>query len=238
MYCKNSPINTTGKKKEKTENKGEKKKKKGFFGSLFKKKKEPEIVLSGPRNFQHKGHVGWSEEGGFEIRDIPPELKQIFREAGIKKKDMKNEETAKLVMGIVNDHMKDVEAESGTAPPPPPVTGGPPPPPPPTVTGGPPPPPPPGLKGPPPPPTPNTHNTEDSSQVESQDSRGDLLSQIRGGTSLKPVDNASRPDVSQMPKKQTKNLVDTLASAMAMRRNDMLYEQENDDDGDDDDWSD
>lgn len=179
------------------------------------------------------GHVGWSQEGGFEIRNIPPELKQIFKEAGIKKKDLKDEETLTMVMGIVNEHQKSAETSqspsiSNGPPPPPPTGGGPPPPPPP-------PPPPGGPKmsgGPPksggPPPPPQTSGGSDG--------RSDLLSQIRGGTTLRPVEERTI-DVSRFEENQKKSLVDTLASAMAMRRNDMLLEGQDDDD-DDDEWSD
>lgn len=137
-----------------------------------------------------------------------------------------------MVMGIVNEHQKSVETSQPQSinngpPPPPPTGGGPPPPPPPPPPGGPkfssggPPKVPSG--GPPPPPS-------------SSDGRNDLLSQIRGGTSLKPVEERS-VDVSRFQDNQKKSLVDTLASAMAMRRNDMLLDP-NEDEDDDDEWSD
>jgi outer membrane biosynthesis protein TonB len=45
--------------------------------------------FSGPSDVQHKGHVGL-KDGGFEIRDIPQEWKQLFRVLNIKKKDLEN----------------------------------------------------------------------------------------------------------------------------------------------------
>jgi len=46
--------------------------------------------FSGPSDVQHKGHVGLTSAGGFEIRDIPQEWKQLFRILNIKKKDLEN----------------------------------------------------------------------------------------------------------------------------------------------------
>jgi hypothetical protein len=46
--------------------------------------------FSGPSDVQHKGHVGLTSAGGFEIRDIPQEWKQLFRVLNIKKKDLEN----------------------------------------------------------------------------------------------------------------------------------------------------
>lgn len=235
--CKHLPISGSSKssKEKKEKPKKEKKKKSSFFGGLFgKSKKEPEFELSGPTNFRHQGHVGWSQDGKFEIRDIPPELKEIFKEAGIKKKDLKNEDTVKMVMGIVNDHQNSSRGNDGmitnNGPPTPQSGGGPPPPPPPPPPGGGPPPPAPksnmGGGGPPPP---QNHNN-------APDGRNDLLSQIQQGRSLKPVDEREI-DTSRIDDGQKKSLVDTLASAMAMRRNDMLMDPDNDD-GDDEEWSD
>jgi len=58
----------------------------------------------GPKNVKHEGHVGLSAGGGFEIRDIPSEWKQLFRVLNIKKKDLEsNPEMAKEVFNIMND---------------------------------------------------------------------------------------------------------------------------------------
>jgi hypothetical protein len=46
--------------------------------------------FGGPTNVEHKGHVGITQGGGFEIRDIPQEWKQLFRVLNIKKKDLEN----------------------------------------------------------------------------------------------------------------------------------------------------
>jgi hypothetical protein len=64
--------------------------------------------FSGPQDVQHKGHVGLTSAGGFEIRDIPQEWKQLFRVLNIKKKDLEtNPEMAQEVMSIMQQAVKD-----------------------------------------------------------------------------------------------------------------------------------
>jgi len=64
--------------------------------------------FSGPSDVQHKGHVGLTSAGGFEIRDIPQEWKQLFRVLNIKKKDLENNaEMAQEVMSIMQQAVKD-----------------------------------------------------------------------------------------------------------------------------------
>eukprot|EP01124_Arcella_intermedia_P022895 TRINITY_DN3514_c0_g1_i1.p1 TRINITY_DN3514_c0_g1~~TRINITY_DN3514_c0_g1_i1.p1 ORF type:complete len:537 (-),score=119.35 TRINITY_DN3514_c0_g1_i1:82-1656(-) len=135
-------------------------------------------ATQGPSNVKHEGHVGLSAGGGFEIRDIPAEWKQLFRVLNIKKKDLENNsEMAKEVFSIMNNAMSDgsipaspnpaptpaatpagTSAPSAPMPPPAPQQsgGGAPPPPPPQQisSSAPPPPPPPMAKGPAPPPPP------------------------------------------------------------------------------------
>jgi hypothetical protein len=63
-----------------------------------------------------------------------------------------------------------------------------------------------------------------------------LLAQIRTGTSLRKVDpNDPLPNLDRMDAKQTKSLADTLASAMASRRQDVGDEGE---DEEEEAWSD
>jgi len=64
--------------------------------------------FSAPQDVQHKGHVGLTPAGGFEIRDIPQEWKQLFRVLNIKKKDLENNaEMAQEVMSIMQQAVKD-----------------------------------------------------------------------------------------------------------------------------------
>jgi len=56
------------------------------------------FTLSAPREFKRTTHIGFdSKTGGFEIKDMPPEWKQLFKEAGISKKEAQNPEVARLV---------------------------------------------------------------------------------------------------------------------------------------------
>eukprot|EP00029_Vermamoeba_vermiformis_P001725 TRINITY_DN1193_c0_g1_i4.p1 TRINITY_DN1193_c0_g1~~TRINITY_DN1193_c0_g1_i4.p1 ORF type:complete len:317 (+),score=114.86 TRINITY_DN1193_c0_g1_i4:450-1400(+) len=97
---------------------GDKKKKKNPFDFVTKlfKKEEPgaNFSLSGPTNFRHQSHIGWDPDKGFEINNIPPEWKQLFAAAGVKKSELKDAATAKYVMNVITDAML---ADSGMAPP-------------------------------------------------------------------------------------------------------------------------
>eukprot|EP01119_Soliformovum_irregulare_P007786 TRINITY_DN2026_c0_g1_i1.p1 TRINITY_DN2026_c0_g1~~TRINITY_DN2026_c0_g1_i1.p1 ORF type:complete len:447 (-),score=124.03 TRINITY_DN2026_c0_g1_i1:24-1247(-) len=124
------------------------------------------MVIEGPTNVTHVSHIGWDPVGGFAIRNIPQEWKRLFKDAGIKKSDLENPETAAFIYQTVQSAIASGQlpppAMGGRTPPPPPP-GGPggrvPPPPPPGGPGGrtPPPPPPggPGGFGAPPPPPPS-----------------------------------------------------------------------------------
>eukprot|EP01122_Echinamoeba_exundans_P007723 TRINITY_DN2434_c0_g2_i1.p2 TRINITY_DN2434_c0_g2~~TRINITY_DN2434_c0_g2_i1.p2 ORF type:complete len:456 (-),score=139.78 TRINITY_DN2434_c0_g2_i1:59-1426(-) len=225
-------------------------KKKGFFSkfkeALFGEEEQPEIVLSGPRGFRHESHIGWDPNQGFEIRNIPPQWKALFQAAGVKKSELRDAETAKFMMNVIQDAM--TSGGDGAPPPPPPPggasssggadsapAGGPPPPPP--------PPPGPGSAAPPrPPPTaaPKTAAPAAPPPPAVDEERGGLLAQIRTGTSLRKVDTenpkAGMPDLNNLDEKQTRTLADTLAMAMAARRTDMNQEDATEEA--EDEWSD
>jgi len=149
-----------------------------------------------PTDFKQVSHIGWSNDGGFDIKNIPPEWKQIFQKAGIKKKDLENNpELAREVVNIMNHAQEEAEEKGGSiqynqevkvgtnAPPPPPMMGKAPPPPP-VGTKGPPPPPKSEIGG--APPVPQLQHVETNSGGDEE--RGGLLQQIRQGTSLKKVE--------------------------------------------------
>ena len=50
-----------------------------------------------PTNVKHVQHMGYSEDGGFKFDDepIPIEWKELFRAAGVKRKDLEDKVTAK-----------------------------------------------------------------------------------------------------------------------------------------------
>jgi len=236
-----------------------KKEKKGFFQGMFggKDDKEPELVISEPTGFLHVSSIGWNpSEASFEIKNIPPEWRKLFQAAGIKKSDLKNKDTAGLIMNIIQENggtdtvptvppnMARPPPPPGGRPPPPPGQGGPggrPPPPPPGGR----PPPPPGQGGPggrPPPPGSGGPSQGSSGPIppppgpppeSGSTARGGLLAQIQQGRALKSVDLTA----SQGPSTPTSGggLAETLAKAMESRRIAIKEEEEEDSEGE---WSD
>eukprot|EP01111_Echinosteliopsis_oligospora_P000744 TRINITY_DN1087_c0_g1_i3.p1 TRINITY_DN1087_c0_g1~~TRINITY_DN1087_c0_g1_i3.p1 ORF type:complete len:557 (+),score=309.68 TRINITY_DN1087_c0_g1_i3:74-1744(+) len=344
-----APVATTKKKKEK----------RGIFGRKKREEEEEQaprapLEIGTPYDFKHESHIGWDANAGFQINNIPPEWKKLFQQAGIKKSDLRDQETASMLMGIVGSSlgmgapppppggtparqappppggppnmnrpppgppsgarpvsshgpppptrpasqygaapldtrpppdrpssqyaapppppMMDRPSSQYAAPPPPPMMGGhgapppppmmmgggPPPPPPPMMGGGPPPPPPPPSGGGPPPPPPppgpkagggylakkaadgeEGHSRPAPQPAPQADSRGDLLSAIRGGAQLKKVDLTTLAELPPPPPAESASLVDTLAKAMAGRRFGMKEEEEEEEEEEDeDDWSD
>jgi len=194
-----------------------------------------------PSDVKQVSHIGWSADGGFDIKNIPQEWKKVFKDAGIKPKDLENKEFRDQVFGVMQQAQDEAD-NSGTSissvvpvlntntPPPPPMPtlnkNAPPPPPMPsrippsgestgTTSGG-------GghsSGGPPPPPPPS-----------SSGGRGSLLDEITKGKELKKVVvNDNRQSVG--PGGGT--LLSTLQSALLLHRKDI---EGNDEGGDD--WSD
>eukprot|EP01006_Ploeotia_vitrea_P039951 TRINITY_DN66392_c7_g1_i3.p1 TRINITY_DN66392_c7_g1~~TRINITY_DN66392_c7_g1_i3.p1 ORF type:complete len:612 (+),score=316.01 TRINITY_DN66392_c7_g1_i3:169-2004(+) len=79
-----------------------------FFSKMFGKDDDDEakVQISKPSNFVHRSHIGFNPETGFNVEDIPDEWKAIFKEAGIKKKDLRNPETAALIYEVTRHEMK------------------------------------------------------------------------------------------------------------------------------------
>jgi hypothetical protein len=241
----NSPSNqpkkvVTKKKEEPSSSSGG-----GFFsslGSLFGGGSRVKPKISGPSNVSHES--GFGNYFGGDGDKIPDEWKEIFKKAGLTDEQIKDKKTAKLIMKTVaaaevessqnsNSNVEEPSNSGKKGPPPKPqpmkTTGGPPGP-----TGGPP--------GPPGPPPPSSGSGEKKFKIEEKQpvqsssggaGRGDLLSQIQQGTSLKKVD---RDEVNNKVKNLTETQKDDLASkiagALANRRGDI----EGSDDDDDDDW--
>jgi hypothetical protein len=38
-----------------------------------------DVPISGPSGFEHRSHIGWDPTNGFDIRNIPPEWKALFK---------------------------------------------------------------------------------------------------------------------------------------------------------------
>jgi len=192
------------------------------------------LIISEPTNFRHASSIGWDPVNGFQINNIPPEWRKLFQSAGIKKSDLKNQNTAAFVMKTIEEAGGFDGPQSPPTRPPPP--GGRPPAPPPIGghTGAPPPPPPPPMSSggssnvpvAPPPPMVNS---------SSSGGRANLLASIQQGTSLKHVDHSSGYDDSDAPP-PSQGLAATLASAMEQRRQNIREDAKDDDP--DSDWSD
>ena len=60
-----------------------------------------------PTNVKHVQHMGYSEDGGFKFDDepIPIEWKKLFRAAGVKKKDLEDKATAKMIVDTITANM-------------------------------------------------------------------------------------------------------------------------------------
>lgn len=60
-----------------------------FLGLFSRKHRRKSVEVSGPSGFQHKQHIGIGKDG-FELSNIPDEWKSIFKSAGVRKKDLRN----------------------------------------------------------------------------------------------------------------------------------------------------
>ena len=60
--------------------------------------------ISKPFSFFRKDHAGWNRENGtFDLKDVPGEIKLLLKRAGIRKRDMKNKDTALLIYKKIID---------------------------------------------------------------------------------------------------------------------------------------
>eukprot|EP01120_Amphizonella_sp_Union-15-10_P001519 TRINITY_DN1165_c0_g1_i4.p1 TRINITY_DN1165_c0_g1~~TRINITY_DN1165_c0_g1_i4.p1 ORF type:complete len:275 (-),score=79.31 TRINITY_DN1165_c0_g1_i4:575-1399(-) len=70
--------------------------------------------ISRPRNFVTKTHVGINPRtGAFEVKDLPDAWKQLFKQAGITKKQAEDPEVAKLILGVVAENMPSIGGGGG-----------------------------------------------------------------------------------------------------------------------------
>jgi hypothetical protein len=74
----------------------------GLFASFRGKEKKPVAPqVSGVVNVVHTQHIGINADGTFDLNNISPEWKALFRQAGIKKKDLANPEVAKAIISTI-----------------------------------------------------------------------------------------------------------------------------------------
>eukprot|EP01122_Echinamoeba_exundans_P002964 TRINITY_DN1298_c0_g1_i1.p2 TRINITY_DN1298_c0_g1~~TRINITY_DN1298_c0_g1_i1.p2 ORF type:complete len:635 (-),score=149.41 TRINITY_DN1298_c0_g1_i1:53-1957(-) len=90
-----------------------KNKKSGFFGIFSKKSAEPEFSLSKPTGFRHESGMSadGSTRGGDAAATIPPEWRVLFQQAGVKKSELHDPETAAYLLKVIQDALV-----SGTVP--------------------------------------------------------------------------------------------------------------------------
>mmetsp|Transcript_5728 Transcript_5728/g.7979 ORF Transcript_5728/g.7979 Transcript_5728/m.7979 type:complete len:361 (+) Transcript_5728:94-1176(+) len=72
---------------------------KGWFGVKKKPKRETKQTIIGrPTDFKHEAHIGYDpNKGVFDLDSLSHEWKQIFKQAGIRKKHLRNKSTAKRI---------------------------------------------------------------------------------------------------------------------------------------------
>ncbi len=69
-----------------------------FGGSRHASVSNPqEMQISGPMDVKHVAHMGYSANGGFDLSQLPPEWRMLFKAAGVKKRELMDPETAKYV---------------------------------------------------------------------------------------------------------------------------------------------
>lgn len=182
-------------------------------------------------------------DNGFDIRNIPPEWKKLFQAAGVKKSDLQDKETRKLIMNTVQQAMGDEATAAlggivgggggGPAPPPPPAPPAAPPPP--AAPSAPPPPGPPPSRAGPPPPGPPPPSAAPSGGAGGGSSS--LMAALAAKKQeLKAADSRETPDIADLSTNDGASLANTLAAALQSRR--MNLDKEEEDGGDSDEWSD
>uniref|UniRef100_H2ZFH9 WH1 domain-containing protein n=1 Tax=Ciona savignyi TaxID=51511 RepID=H2ZFH9_CIOSA len=140
-------------------------------GKKGKKGKLTKADISMPSGFKHVGHVGWDPNKGFDTDNMDPDVKELFKSAGVTEDDMQDKEKAQFIYDFIEQRggidaiKKDQSRDRHAPPPPPPQRNGPPPPP---QRNGPPPPrrketprpAPPSHRNQPPPPPPDRSNRQ------------------------------------------------------------------------------
>lgn len=82
-------------------------KKKGFFGGFFGGSSknvgkrdslfDVNVKISSVRMVRHDNHVGLKADGTFDVDALPSHWKDLFKQAGVRKKDLTNPETAGVI---------------------------------------------------------------------------------------------------------------------------------------------
>eukprot|EP00062_Callorhinchus_milii_P006237 gi/632946533/ref/XP_007888605.1/ PREDICTED: wiskott-Aldrich syndrome protein-like isoform X1 [Callorhinchus milii] len=67
------------------------------------KKKVAKSEIGIPSDFQHRGHVGWDPEKGFDLNNLDPDLVKVFIQAGINEFHLKDKETSKMIYNVLEN---------------------------------------------------------------------------------------------------------------------------------------
>jgi hypothetical protein len=89
----------------------------GAKRDVKKKKKFDKMQIGAPSNFRHLTHIGWDPEKGFSVRlmmmmaililqtrNIPPEWKKVFDDAGVTDEQLKDKQTAKFIYSFMTEN--------------------------------------------------------------------------------------------------------------------------------------
>mmetsp|Transcript_45083 Transcript_45083/g.72455 ORF Transcript_45083/g.72455 Transcript_45083/m.72455 type:complete len:366 (+) Transcript_45083:337-1434(+) len=79
--------------------------------SFFTKEETKKVVIGRPTDFKHVAHIGYDEDTGFDVKNIPDAWKNVFKAAGISKKQLKNKQTAKVLYKTIQQQM---ESQNGS----------------------------------------------------------------------------------------------------------------------------
>ena len=73
-----------------------------FGGFARRAKEDPDsLQISMPTNFEHRSHLGWTDDATFELRNVPPEWKRFFQAAGIRKRELEDPETRRAIFAVL-----------------------------------------------------------------------------------------------------------------------------------------
>ena len=174
--------------------------------------------------------------GNFEnyenFKGMDPRMKELFALSGLDKSVMADPKKVKKIEKLMNDSnilekmdkREKTKPTKSSAPPPPPTRGGVPPPPPPVAL-------------PPPPPAPATLGTTIAPVKRPPPSpkcgRGNLLEDIRSGTSLKPLAEVDSRTSNPVTDKDDTNLEDLMGAALEIIKN-AHFSSDDDSDGEED----
>jgi len=63
------------------------------------------LAIGSPTNVKHEAHVGWDAERGFEVRNLPDEWKALLKSAGVRRRDLEDQQTARKIVDAISHGM-------------------------------------------------------------------------------------------------------------------------------------